>query len=53
MATVGGFLFGYDQGVVGNVLVLERFGSDFPRFFADENIKVCVVHTRFGEQADS
>jgi hypothetical protein len=40
MATVGGFLFGYDQGVVGNVLVLERFGSDFPRFFADENVKV-------------
>jgi hypothetical protein len=21
--------------------VLERFGSDFPRFFADESIKVC------------
>ena len=53
MATVGGFLFGYDQGVVGNVLVLERFGSDFPRFFADENIKVSVLHIRFGEQADS
>ena len=52
MATVGGFLFGYDQGVVGNVLVLERFGSDFPRFFADENIKVRVLFTYFGKQAD-
>jgi len=52
MATVGGFLFGYDQGVVGNVLVLERFGSDFPRFFADENIKVRVLFTFFGKQAD-
>ena len=40
MATIGGFLFGYDQGVLGNVLVLERFGNDFPRFFADENVKV-------------
>jgi hypothetical protein len=53
MATVGGFLFGYDQGVVGNVLVLERFGSDFPRFFADENIKVGFSFTGSGKQADS
>lgn len=40
LATIGGFLFGYDQGVVGNVLVLESFGAEFPRFFADESVKV-------------
>ena len=51
MATVGGFLFGYDQGVVGNVLVLERFGSDFPRFFADENIKVCIPFTYLSRES--
>jgi hypothetical protein len=39
LATIGGFLFGYDQGVVGNVLVLESFGAEFPRFFADETVK--------------
>lgn len=43
VATLGGFLFGYDQGVVGNVLVLENFGAHFPRVYSDAGIKVCSL----------
>ncbi|BGP33647.1 hypothetical protein JCM10296v2_005451 [Rhodotorula toruloides] len=42
MATLGGFLFGYDQGVVGNVLVLESFGAEFPHIYMNASIEVGI-----------
>ncbi|CZT08041.1 probable transporter (major facilitator superfamily) [Rhynchosporium agropyri] len=38
-ASLGGFLFGYDQGVVSGVLTMESFGAAFPRIFADSGFK--------------
>ncbi|KAL2060309.1 hypothetical protein VTL71DRAFT_9704 [Oculimacula yallundae] len=38
-ASLGGFLFGYDQGVVSGVLTMESFGAAFPRVFADSGFK--------------
>lgn len=47
IASISGFLFGYDQGVVGNVLVLESFGAEYPRIFMDASLKVrCPSGTR-------
>ncbi|KAL1405140.1 hypothetical protein Q8F55_008764 [Vanrija albida] len=45
LATLGGFLFGYDQGVVGNVLALQVFGADFPRVYMSASIKGWFVST--------
>lgn len=41
LASLSGFLFGYDQGVVGNVLVLESFGAAYPRIYMNASLKVC------------
>jgi hypothetical protein len=38
-ASLGGFLFGYDQGVVSGVLTMESFGSKFPKIYADAGFK--------------
>ncbi|KAL4078276.1 general substrate transporter [Scleroderma yunnanense] len=39
-ASLGGFLFGYDQGVVSNVLAIESFGAAFPKIYMDSTLKV-------------
>ncbi len=36
-ASLGGFLFGYDQGVVSGVLTMESFGARFPRIYLDSS----------------
>jgi hypothetical protein len=38
-ASLGGFLFGYDQGVVSGVLTMESFGAAFPRIQQDSSFK--------------
>ncbi|KIX95095.1 uncharacterized protein Z520_09011 [Fonsecaea multimorphosa CBS 102226] len=38
-ASLGGFLFGYDQGVVSGVLTMESFGAAFPRIYLDSGFK--------------
>lgn len=44
-ASLGGFLFGYDQGVVSGVLTMESFGAQFPRIFLDSGFKGWFVST--------
>ncbi|KAM0335406.1 hypothetical protein ACHAQA_000451 [Verticillium albo-atrum] len=38
-ASLGGFLFGYDQGVVSGVLTMESFAAKFPRIDIDSSFK--------------
>jgi MFS family permease len=38
-ASLGGFLFGYDQGVVSGILNMESFGVKFPRVYSDAGFK--------------
>ncbi|POY75595.1 hypothetical protein BMF94_1217 [Rhodotorula taiwanensis] len=45
LASLSGFLFGYDQGVVGNVLVLESFGAAYPRIYMNASLKGWWVST--------
>ncbi|KAK9413420.1 putative Major facilitator superfamily (MFS) profile domain-containing protein [Seiridium unicorne] len=44
-ASLGGFLFGYDQGVVSGVLTMESFAAKFPRVYLDSNCKGWFVST--------
>ncbi|OBT38704.1 hypothetical protein VE00_10652 [Pseudogymnoascus sp. WSF 3629] len=44
-SSLGGFLFGYDQGVVSGVLTMESFGAAFPRVFMDSGFKGWFVST--------
>jgi MFS family permease len=44
-ASLGGFLFGYDQGVVSGVLTMESFGASFPRIQQDSSFKGWFVST--------
>ncbi|KIW01441.1 uncharacterized protein PV09_07199 [Verruconis gallopava] len=38
-ASLGGFLFGYDQGVISGILTMESFGEKFPRIYSDSGFK--------------
>lgn len=42
---MGGFLFGYDQGVVSGILTMESFAAKFPRISLDANFKGWFVST--------
>ncbi|KAG0700844.1 D-xylose-proton symporter [Suillus ampliporus] len=44
-STLGGFLFGYDQGVVSNVLAMESFGAKFPAIYTNATLKGWFVST--------
>ncbi|OIW26364.1 general substrate transporter [Coniochaeta ligniaria NRRL 30616] len=44
-ASLGGFLFGYDQGAVSGILVMESFAVHFPRIFLDSGFKGWFVST--------
>ncbi|KAF1846972.1 D-xylose-proton symporter [Cucurbitaria berberidis CBS 394.84] len=44
-ASLGGFLFGYDQGVVSGVITMESFAAKFPRIFLDSGFKGWFVAT--------
>ncbi|KAK9457429.1 general substrate transporter [Dipodascopsis uninucleata] len=42
-ASLGGFLFGYDQGVISGVLVMPSFERQFPRIGGDGDLQGWVV----------
>lgn len=44
-ASLGGLLFGYDQGVISGIVTMESFGAKFPRIFMDADYKGWFVST--------
>ncbi|EAW09267.1 sugar porter family MFS transporter [Aspergillus clavatus NRRL 1] len=44
-STLGGLLFGYDQGVISGVITMESFGARFPRVYTDSGFKGWFVST--------
>ncbi|KAK9332288.1 general substrate transporter [Lipomyces starkeyi] len=44
-SSLGGLLFGYDQGVVSGIITMENFAYHFPRIYADAGVKGWFVST--------
>ncbi|KAL4902105.1 hypothetical protein BDW74DRAFT_67082 [Aspergillus multicolor] len=44
-STLGGLLFGYDQGVISGVITMESFAARFPHIFSDSGFKGWFVST--------
>lgn len=44
-STLGGLLFGYDQGVISGVITMESFGARYPRVFSESGFKGWFVST--------
>lgn len=44
-ASIGGLLFGYDQGVISGIVTMESFAAKFPRIFMDPDYKGWFVST--------
>ncbi|KAJ6036514.1 hypothetical protein N7540_000793 [Penicillium herquei] len=42
-ASIGGLLFGYDQGVISGVLVMHNFAAHFPKLASDAGLRGWVV----------
>ncbi|KAH8680743.1 sugar transporter [Xylariales sp. PMI_506] len=43
LASIGGVLFGYDQGVISGVLVMDNFAKTFPKLANDTTLKGWMV----------
>lgn len=53
-SSLGGLLFGYDQGVISGVITMESFGARFPHVFSDSGFKGWFVSTLLlGRQSSS
>ncbi|KAK9470705.1 general substrate transporter [Dipodascopsis tothii] len=44
-SSLGGLLFGYDQGVISGIITMESFGAKFPRIYSDSNFRGWFVST--------